>query len=149
MARPPELRSATTAVMGPRYCPATAPDGSPCRVPRLSGQSHCWNHAPGADMDERREEARRAGGRARGLQMTRPSLATGLEEDPPEWWELSSAADTRAAFGWCVRELATGRLDSRTGNAMVAALNGLVGSLRDEEQEERLRTLERAVNINR
>lgn len=100
-------------------------------------------------MDERREEARRAGGHARGLQMTRPTLSAALEEDPPEWWELSSDADARAAFGWCVRELATGRLDSRTGNAMVAALNGLVGSLRDEEQEERLRTLERAVNVNR
>ncbi len=81
--------------------------------------------------------------------MARPGQREGLEDDPPEWWELDSQEDARAAFGWAVRELAVGRLDSRTGNAVVSALNGLVASLRDAEQEERLRSLERVLNINR
>lgn len=130
-------------------CAGTLANGSPCGLPALSGRQHCWNHEPGEDMKERREEARRAGGRTRGLQLSRPALLSTLEEDPPEWWRLSSPSDARAAFAWCVRELAAGRLDSRTGNAMVGALNGLVTSLRDGEQDARLDSLERVLNINR
>src|SRR5690242_9881037 len=129
------------------FCAGTLSDGSPCRVPVLTGSSYCWNHEPGDEAEHRRSEARRAGGRARGLQLARPSQREGLEDDPPEWWGLATQEDARAAFGWCVRELAVGRLDSRTGNAVVAALNGFVTTLRDAEQEERLRSLERVLNI--
>ncbi len=130
-------------------CVGRLDDGNPCRVPALAGSGFCWNHEPGAEMDERRNEARRAGGRARGLQLSRATANEGLEAEPPSWWGLTRPDDARAAFGWCVVKLAVGRLDSRTGNALVAALNGLVATLKDAEQEQRMRTLERVLNINR
>jgi hypothetical protein len=58
-------------------------------------------------------------------------------------------SDVIGAYAWVVRELANGRLDARTANAITGTLGGLVGALREGDLEQRLRTMETVLSMRR
>jgi|CXWL01.1.fsa_nt_gi hypothetical protein len=124
-------------------CSGTTADGKPCGVRCLVGQPWCFNHAPDDEVAAQRDEARREGGRARGIQLTRAAAVTDFEE--PEWWPLKGTGEVRGAFAWTARGLARGTIDARTANAMAAALRGLLDAIKDNEADSRLRSLEAAL----
>jgi hypothetical protein len=113
-------------------------------MPALRGGTFCWQHARDHDVERRRREAARSGGRVRGLQIRRAhgAAAASTLEPPPPWWHLESVDDAARGFAWTAQRVAMGELDSKSAAAIVGALNGLVGALRDGAVENRLDMLE-------
>lgn len=132
-------------------CSAKNVSGKPCGMPALRGGDLCWQHAHGGDVARRRREAARSGGRVRGLQIRRAhgaAAASTLEPAPP-WWHLDSVDDAARGFAWTVQRVALGELDSKSAAAIVGALNGLVGALREGAVENRLDILETVMTPRR
>lgn len=130
-------------------CQGLTRDGRPCGVRPLRGADHCINHTPDPDLIARRDEARHAGGRSRGIQLQRTTVPPLDLDLPPTWWKLGAISDVIGAYAWIVRELASGRLDARTANALTGTLGGLVGALREGDLERRLLAMEAALSTRR
>lgn len=128
-----------------KRCEGVTRHGGPCGVRPLTGGSWCFNHAPDPAVREKRARARRAGGKARGIQLARPNAALAASDERPTWWSLSSASDVLGAHAWLVRQLACAQIDARTANAITAALHGVSESLAACTVERRLDALEGAV----
>ncbi len=57
--------------------------------------------------------------------------------------------DVTRALAHVARECLRGRLPARDANATTAALNALVGAMREADLEERLEAVEQAVGVGR
>ncbi len=119
-------------------CEAKTKTGKKCSARPLEGKAYCFSHDP--ESTERRETARKAGGKARGAQLRR--RVTTQETGTPSWLPLVSLDDARAAYAWLVGAVVSGRLEARTVNAAAGALGGLVAVIRDCDLEKRIAAIE-------
>jgi hypothetical protein len=129
-------------------CLAMTKSGNPCRMPPLSGTTKCWAHADDDHVQGQRDEARAAGGAARGLQLAAQADVP-IADESPRWWQLKNAVEVRAAYVWLAQRLVRREIDARSANAMAAVLHGLMAVSRDSEFEQRLESLERATGARR
>ncbi len=100
-------------------CQGRTASGAACRAPAQSGRPFCFQHDP--DAAQRRAEARRAGGRARGDQLRKPRARP---ERAPSWVGLDGPAEIRAGFSWAAAALVEHRIDPKAANALVGILGG-------------------------
>lgn len=114
----------------PNQCESTRRDGGRCKAPALPNRPYCFAHDP--ELQERRQEARRRGGKNRaGIVRLR-----GLT--PPR---LLPIFDTLEA---ALREVHAGDITPQQATAMAALARALTTLLTAGEIEQRLRDLETA-----
>ncbi len=113
-------------------CEGIRADGQPCMAKALPGKRHCWSHDE--SLQERRNEARRQGGRNRANVVRVRGLV------PPR---LVSVYDTLEA---ALQEVHDGKLIPQRASAMAALAKAMVSVLAAGELEERVRDLERGAN---
>ncbi len=129
-------------------CAATTKSGNPCRMPPLLGTSFCWAHSDDDHVQKQRDDARVAGGAARGLQLLAGGVVH-IGEETARWWQLKNAVEVRDAYVWLAQRLARREIDARSANAMAAVLHGLMTVSRDAEIEQRIESIERATGARR
>ncbi len=92
-------------------CIATCKSGRRCRFPTMKGSHYCFSHDDRTEIADRRRRARVRGGFMHRQYLPKP--------DQP--MRLHTIDDIRDTTMMVVRELAEGRLDIRSGNALIFA----------------------------
>ncbi len=114
----------------PNQCESTRRDGGRCKAPALPNRPFCFAHDPA--LQERRQEARKRGGKNRADIVRLRGLA------PPR---LLPIFDTLEA---ALREVHAGDITPQQATAMAALARALTALLTAGEIEQRLRDLETA-----
>jgi hypothetical protein len=117
-------------------CTSTRADGSPCQAVAVPGRDQCAFHDPG--IAGSRAEGRREGGR----QRSRPRVT--LPADHPDI-DVRSVRDVCRVLSETMNQVRTGRLDPRVANTVGYLASVMVRALEAGDLEERLATLEAAV----
>ena len=113
-------------------CSAMRRDGSPCRAPALPGKGLCWSHEP--ELNERRDEARRAGG------ANRANAVRVRKIGPPGIVALLGTLEQALA------DVLSGALDPRAASAAASLARALVAAHAAGEVEVRLADIERQLH---
>lgn len=130
-------------------CRGNKKDGSRCNARCLRGGAWCYAHSPDPEVAEGRRRARKAGGRARGQQISRVGRKRNEPDSSPSWWQLDNVAHVRQALAYVVQEVLQGHLAARDANAVTSALNASASIIRETELERRLAELEVATGSDR
>jgi hypothetical protein len=114
-------------------CHANKADGSRCGALALPGQEHCFFHAPSREQE-------RAAARSRGGQASRRKAAV-LPLDTAEL-ALATVDDVVKLLAQTINQTRTGRLDTRTANAVGYLCGILLKALQDSDLDRRIAALE-------
>jgi hypothetical protein len=128
-------------------CSAKTIRGEVCRAKPLYQGTRCFAHSADPKVRYRRDEARRAGGRAR-MRQVKTFDSTIDEENPPEWFVLSSIADATHALAHVARSSLVGRLEPRAANAITGTLGAMIAAIRDSSLEARVAEMEAALVLS-
>lgn len=110
----------------PMACEERNAEGGPCGMPALKGTSRCWKHSK--DVADRRKEAESRGGKSHGSQAARRA-------NPPRVpLRLETSADVTESLGMVANDLWLGKMDPRSGNALVQMLTVLLEARRGRER---------------
>jgi hypothetical protein len=112
-----------------RPCEATRQNGTPCRGDARPGSRWCWAHDPG--LKEKRDAARRKGGRERS------KAAAVLPQAAPDL-PLMTIGDVTAALAATVNQVRKGALDVKAANCVGYLLSVLLRALEGSELQRQL-----------
>lgn len=121
-----------TVVHAGNVCTATTKNGKPCCAPPQTGKPFCVHHDPA--FDATRAKARRLGGKARQATHDRPPATP----HKLPWWQLESVADAARGMAYVAQQVLLNRLEARSANAAVLALNALVGAIKIRDEAARV-----------
>jgi hypothetical protein len=112
-----------------RPCEATRQDGTPCRGNSRPGSRWCWAHDPG--LKEKRDAARRKGGRERS------KAAAVLPQDAPDL-PLGTVGEVVKALAATVNQVRKGALDVKAANCVGYLLSVMLRALEGSELQRQL-----------
>ena len=124
----------------PSDCPATKPDGTPCRARVAPGRRYCRWHDPDPTARERHLAESRKGGEAKAY-GSMPTAAPMLD-DLAAGTDFDSMAGTRALLGVALHRLAALPFTERTAHALATIVSAQQRVIETHELEQRLRALE-------
>ncbi|MCC6680719.1 MAG: hypothetical protein IT445_07435 [Phycisphaeraceae bacterium] len=115
-------------------CEYRKDDGTPCRAAAMHGSAYCFFHDPA--QTEKRQEARRTGGRERCRPAT---VVEPIGDDGP----LDRVQDVAGLLAETIHQVRGGKLEPRIANAVGYLASTLLKALQAGELEQRLEQLER------
>jgi hypothetical protein len=116
-------------------CTGVKPDGTQCQAAALPDSDFCFFHDP-SKKDERRE-AQAAGGRQ--------NRAKTLDAETPDI-KIRNYKDVVALLSQTIDQVRRGQIDPRVANSVGYLASPLVRALAQNELEDRIEKLERAVH---
>lgn len=114
-----------------KQCRGLRKDGQRCTAPALTSSPYCFSHDP--ELAEKRAQARRKGGQHR----SNVARLRGLV--PPRLVEVYDVLER------ALREVHDGELEPKAASAMASIARAMVAVVTAGELEERVRSLEAAV----
>ena len=117
-----------------RQCSEMAQSGEPCRSPAMTGVDVCFTHDP--DSQERRQEARRKGGR---LSSKVARLEKSLSANPT----LAGVVDV---LGQVTEEVRAGEMSPAIGNSIASLSRAMIAAIEAADSATRLRELEAVID---
>lgn len=120
--------------MSARNCSATTIDGDPCQAPALTSGSYCYQHEPA--VAERRDEARRRGGR-NSSKVAR--LQRSLSANPT----LGGVVEV---LGEVTELVKSGEMSPAIGNSIASLSRAMIAAIEAADSATRLRELEAAID---